>query len=72
MIEQHYAGVIANWDGKQLPADKQIGRARPRSRRALAHLRLLYRRCDRWPFAPAGAEAIVSPVGLIYSSEVSG
>jgi hypothetical protein len=23
MIEQHYAGVIANWDGNQVPADQQ-------------------------------------------------
>ena len=23
MIEQHYAGVIANWDGKQVPAEAQ-------------------------------------------------
>ena len=22
MIEQHYAGVIANWDGKQRPAER--------------------------------------------------
>ncbi len=28
MIEQHYAGVIANWDGKQVPADRQIRAAR--------------------------------------------
>jgi integrase len=28
MIEQHYAGVIANWDGKRVPADQQITAAR--------------------------------------------
>jgi len=28
MIEQHYAGVIENWDGKQVPADEQIRAAR--------------------------------------------
>lgn len=28
MIEQHYAGVIANWNGKQVPADRQIRVAR--------------------------------------------
>jgi hypothetical protein len=27
MIEQHYGGVIANWDGNQVPADQQ---SRPR------------------------------------------
>ena len=30
MIEQHYAGVIENWDGKQVPADEQIRAARAR------------------------------------------
>jgi hypothetical protein len=35
MIEQHYAGVIANWDSKQVPADKQIRRAHPRSGRKM-------------------------------------
>jgi integrase len=35
MIEQHYAGVIANWDGKQVAADKQIRQARPRSGRQM-------------------------------------
>jgi hypothetical protein len=24
MIELHYAGVIANWDGKQVPAERSI------------------------------------------------
>jgi hypothetical protein len=24
MIEEHYAGVIANWDGKRVPAERQI------------------------------------------------
>lgn len=28
MIERHYAGVIANWDGKQTPADRSIRAAR--------------------------------------------
>jgi hypothetical protein len=28
MIELHYAGVIANWDGRQVPADDQIRTAR--------------------------------------------
>ncbi len=28
MIELHYAGVIANWDGKQVPAIDQIKAAR--------------------------------------------
>jgi integrase len=28
MIEQHYAGVIANWDGNRVPADQQINAAR--------------------------------------------
>ncbi len=28
MIEQHYAGVIANWDGKQVPAERSIRAAR--------------------------------------------
>ena len=28
MIEEHYAGVIANWDGKRVPAEKQIRAAR--------------------------------------------
>lgn len=28
MIEKHYAGVIANWDGRQVPADEQIRAAR--------------------------------------------
>jgi hypothetical protein len=28
MIEQHYAGVIANWDGNRVPADRQIKAAR--------------------------------------------
>jgi hypothetical protein len=35
MIEQHYAGVIANWDGKQVAADRQIRRARPKSGRKM-------------------------------------
>ena len=28
MIEEHYAGVIANWDGKRVPAERQIRAAR--------------------------------------------
>ncbi len=28
MIEQHYAGVIANWNGKHVPAERQIRAAR--------------------------------------------
>lgn len=28
IIEQHYAGVIANWDGNQVPTDRQIRAAR--------------------------------------------
>ena len=28
MIEQHYAGVIENWDGRRVPADDQIRAAR--------------------------------------------
>ncbi len=34
MIEQHYAGVIANWDGKQRPAEASIRAARKASIRA--------------------------------------
>ncbi len=33
MIEQHYAGVIANWDGKQTPAERSIRAARENSGR---------------------------------------
>jgi hypothetical protein len=28
MIEQHYAGVIENWDGQREPAEQQIRAAR--------------------------------------------
>jgi hypothetical protein len=28
MIDKHYAGVIANWDGRPVPAEVQIARAR--------------------------------------------
>jgi integrase len=35
MIEQHYAGVIENWDGIQVPADQQIRRARQASGRSV-------------------------------------
>lgn len=30
MIEQHYAGVIENWDGQRIPAEDQIRTARER------------------------------------------
>ena len=40
MIEQHYAGVIANWDGKQVAAETQIRRARPTSGRKMDATRL--------------------------------
>ncbi len=33
MIELHYAGVIANWDGKQVPAERSIRAARRTSGR---------------------------------------
>lgn len=50
MIEQHYAGVIANWDGKQVPAETQIRRARQairrRSGRGMDALRLSNPRAD--------------------------
>jgi integrase len=35
MIEQHYAGVIENWDGIQVPAEDQIRRARRASGRRM-------------------------------------
>lgn len=28
MIEKHYSGVLANWDGRHVPADEQIRKAR--------------------------------------------
>ena len=28
MIEEHYAGVIANWNGKRVSAERQIRAAR--------------------------------------------
>jgi hypothetical protein len=28
MLDRHYAGVIANWDGERVPAGEQIRRAR--------------------------------------------
>jgi hypothetical protein len=28
MIDRHYAGVIANWDGDTVPAERQIQLAR--------------------------------------------
>jgi hypothetical protein len=33
MIELHYAGVIANWDGKQTPSEAYIRAARQTSGR---------------------------------------
>jgi hypothetical protein len=39
MVEQHYAGVIANWDGKQRPAEASIRAARTASIRA--HVKLV-------------------------------
>ena len=39
MIGQHYAGVIANWDGKQVPADSQIRAARQSIRREIDALK---------------------------------
>jgi integrase len=35
MIELHYAGVIANWDGKQVPAERSIRAARQTSGRKM-------------------------------------
>jgi hypothetical protein len=35
MIELHYAGVIANWDGKQVPAERSIRAARQNGRRKM-------------------------------------
>jgi hypothetical protein len=35
MIEQHYAGVIENWDGERVPADQQIRAARSASGRGM-------------------------------------
>jgi integrase len=35
MIEQHYAGVIENWDGQRVPADQQIRAARSASGRGM-------------------------------------
>ena len=32
MIEKHYAGVLENWDGIQIPAEDQIRAARRRLR----------------------------------------
>jgi hypothetical protein len=34
MIEQHYAGIIENWDGTRVPAEDQIRAARHAARRA--------------------------------------
>lgn len=36
MIELHYAGVIANWDGKHVPAERSIQAARAASGRKMA------------------------------------
>jgi integrase len=35
MIELHYAGVIANWNGKRVPAERSIQAARPASGRGM-------------------------------------
>ena len=35
MIEQHYAGVIANWNGQRVPAEQQIRAARSASGRGV-------------------------------------
>jgi integrase len=35
MIEQHYAGVIENWDGERVPAERQIRAARSASGRGM-------------------------------------
>jgi hypothetical protein len=35
MIEQHYAGVIENWDGRRVPAERQIRAARRSSGRKM-------------------------------------
>jgi hypothetical protein len=35
MIEQDYAGVIANWNGKQVPAERSIRAARQTSGRGV-------------------------------------
>ena len=35
MIEQHYAGVIENWDGRRVPAERQIRAARRTSGRKM-------------------------------------
>jgi hypothetical protein len=35
MIEQHYAGVIENWDGQRVPAEQQIRAARSASGREM-------------------------------------
>jgi integrase len=35
MIEQHYAGVIENWDGRRVPAERQIRAARRASGRKM-------------------------------------
>jgi hypothetical protein len=37
MLDKHDAGVIANWDGEQVPADEQIQRARGAQRERRAH-----------------------------------
>lgn len=35
MLEQHYAGVISDWDGRQVPAERQIRQARAAGARSL-------------------------------------
>jgi integrase len=40
MIELHYAGIIANWDGKNVPADRTIQAARAKNGHQMATKRL--------------------------------
>jgi hypothetical protein len=35
MIEQHYAGIIENWDGQRVPAEQQIRAARSANGRGI-------------------------------------
>jgi hypothetical protein len=35
MLEQHYAGVISDWDGRQVPAERQVRQARATGARSL-------------------------------------
>ena len=36
MLDRHYAGIVANWDGRQVPADEQIAVARARRMEVVA------------------------------------